>query len=407
MIGKYIKGMLEITVCGVNLERFINKCNASGIPLYSVCREKYDLMRCVIDLKSFKKISAINRELKCRIRVKRRYGLKFLFNRIMRRKMFVVGAAVFIVFMTVLSSSVWRIDITGIDRIRATDILSVVNGMDAGVGIFKAKCDTKALEMAIRAELDDVDWVIVKIDGTVMKINVIETVIGRPREDKSPASIVSEVAGEVVYVSAMRGDKMVKPGDMISPGQTLINGIIDDRNLGVVYVRNAMGTVRARVEYTGEARLDINDVDNRVFTGNVTEKRCIKIFGLTIGQKDASPYENSTKEVTEHSVFKEHSLFPIYAVKTTYREYTVMSDEEQKAKAGELLMREAINDARRLIPLNADIETQEIEYDIDAETGMIYAKSTVTAVHEIGIKKYLTQSEIDEVLNNGGKDSNG
>ena len=150
MINQYIKGMLEISVEGVNLERFINRCNANGLVLYSVYRERYDLMRCTVNLADFKKIAVINRELRCRIRVKKRYGARFLINRVKRRKAFVIGAAVFAVFIMILSSSIWRIDISGINRVTATQILEVVNAMDAGVGIFKAKCDTKALEMAMQ-----------------------------------------------------------------------------------------------------------------------------------------------------------------------------------------------------------------------------------------------------------------
>ncbi len=407
MIGKYIKGMLGMSVKGVNLERFINKCNAEGIVLYSVYREKYDMMRCAVNLADFKKISAINRELKCRIRVKRRYGLKFLFNRVMRRKAFVVGAALFIVFMTVLSSSIWRINITGIDRIHATDILSVVNGMDAGIGIFKAKCDTKALELAIKDELPDVDWVIVRIKGVVMNIDVVETVTGVKPEDTTPASIISEVEGEIVYISTLKGDQAVKVGDKITPGQTLINGIVDRRQDKNYYlIQNAMGNIKARVEYMGTAALSLDAIDAKIYTGKTQTKKYIEVFGKKIGDDTGSPFEYADCERTEYKIFKENSLFPIYVVKTVYTEYTPMTEEQIKAKAAELLMQNAINDARRLIPINANIEKQDIQYDFDAETGMLYANSTITAVHEIGVKKYLTQSEIDELEGSDGGQKN-
>lgn len=409
MINQYIKGMLEISVEGVNLERFINRCNANGLVLYSVYRERYDLMRCTVNLADFKKIAVINRELRCRIRVKKRYGARFLINRVKRRKAFVIGAAVFAVFIMILSSSIWRIDISGINRVTATQILEVVNAMDAGVGIFKAKCDTKALEMAIRRELPDVDWVIVDIKGVVMDIRVIETVVGEKRADTIPSSIVSEVDGEIVYISSMRGDQMVNVGDKVKAGQTLINGIIDRRKDDNYYlIRNAMGNIKARVEYTGQAMIKLDEVASRVYTGNTTEATYISVFGLKLGDDKAPTYEHYDTESVEYNVFSENRLFPICAVKKTYKEYILLSDEELKSKAREMLIKKACSDAKRRIPIGAKIEAQDIDYSFDEETNTFYASAKITAVHSIGVKKVLTQSEIDEITRpEGEKNKNG
>ena len=407
MINQYIKGMLEISVTGVNLERFINKCNASGITLYSVSRERYDLMRCTVNLGDFKKIAVINRELRCRIRVKRRYGAKFLVNRIKRRKAFVVGAAIFVIFLVILSSSIWRIDISGIDKVTATQILDVVNDMNAGIGIFKPKCDTKALEMAIRKELPDVDWVIVDINGVVMRIRVVETVEGVKREDTTPSSIVSEVEGEIVYISVLKGAQAVKVNDKIKVGQTLINGIVDKRRDENYYlIQNAMGTVKARVVYKGGASLKLDEVERKVYTGNTEEVSYISMFGWKIGSKKESPYEHYDEKTVCYKVFSENRLFPIYAVKRIYKEYIELTDEQLETKAREILVKRALADAGRCIPIGAETETQNIDYGFDRETNTYYASAEITAVHEIGVKRTLSQSEIDEIIRSKGEQKN-
>ncbi len=404
MINNYIKGMLEISVEGVNLERFINKCNADGITLYGVSREKYERMRCTVELADFKRLSVINRELRCRIRVKKRYGAKFLFNRIRRRKAFVIGAAMFVIFLVVLCSSVWRIDISGIDRVTATQVLEVVNNMNVGVGIFKPKCDTKALELEIRRVLPDVDWVIVDIKGVVMRIQIVETVEGVPREDTTPSSIVSEVDGEIVYISTLKGAQAVKVNDKITVGQTLIDGILDMRqDEGYYLIQNAVGTVKARVVYEGDASIRLDEVEKRVYTGNTETEAYISIFGLRLGSKKQPQYDAYDEETVEYSMFSYGRLFPIYAVKRTYREYVELTDGQLEGSARELLSKRVLAAAWRRIPIGAKTEAENIEYSFDAENGIYYAHAEITAVHEIGVKKTLSQSEIEELTGSKGE----
>lgn len=398
MISNYIKGMLEISVEGVNLERFINKCNAEGIALYNVSRERYERMRCTVESAELKRLAVINRGFRCRIRVKKRYGARFLLNRIRRRKAFVIGAAVFVIFLVILSSSVWRIEVSGIDRLTATQVLDVVNNMNAGIGIFKPKCDTKALEMELRRALPDVDWVIVDIKGVVMRIQVVETVEGVPREDTTPSSIVSEVDGEIVYISTLKGAQAVKVNDKVKVGQTLINGIVDKRqDSGYYMIQNAMGSVKARVLYTGEASVSIDELEKIMYTGNTVQESYISIFGLRIGAKKTPPYKSYDAKTVEYNMFSENRLFPIYAIKRTYREYVELTSERLESNAREILMRRALAAAQRRIPIGAITEAQDIEYSFDADNGIFYASAKITAVHEIGVKKLLSQHEIDEL----------
>lgn len=397
MLSEYIKGMLMISIEGVNLEHFINKCNAAGVTLYNVSRERYDLMFCRIRYGDMKSIASLNRELKCRIKIKRRYGLRFFMNRLGRRKAFVVGMAMFVVFITVLSSSIWRIDISGTNKITPTQIINIVNDMGAGVGIFKTRCDTKTLELAIKKELPDVDWVIVEFHGVVMDIRIIESVTGVERQDKFPASIISEVDGEIVSINALRGDKKVLKGSKIKVGQTLIDGIYDRiADQGFYKLENAEGTVTARVNYSGNAEICIDNIDNRDFTGNEKVKYTLELFGKTFGDTSVE-YENCTEETKTYRLFDNGRLFPIIATRKVYKEYNIKSDETLYNEARDKLLIMAYNDAKRLIPIGAKTESQSIEYVYDNVARILKAQTFVTAIHEIGVKRTLEQWEIDNI----------
>lgn len=395
MLEGYFKGMLMISVEGSNLERFINRCNAKGITLYNVARQRYDMMLCSIDLDNFKTVAAVNRELKCRIRVKRRYGLKFLLNRLSRRKAFVVGAAMFVIFLTVLSSSIWRIDVSGADRLQVTQILKVLEDNGAGVGVFKTRCDTKALELAIKKELDDVEWVIVELKGVVMDVRVIESVEAIPREDTAPASLVAEVEAEILKINPLRGDPMVKVGDIVSPGQVLLNGLFDRMAEENYYkLENASGLVRARVRYSGTASICLDDIDHRFFTGRERTVCTVKLFGVELGQKSSVEFENYTVETEEYKLFSRGALFPIYGYRRVYKEYRPLTAEEIYSLGQEKILTMAYNDANRLIPIEAETETQSTEYIYNEVTRVLTANTTVTVIHNIGVKRLFTDEEI-------------
>ena len=397
MFCEYIKGMLMISVEGINLERFINKCNAEKVPLYNITRDGYDRIFCRIKHGDLKRIFALNRQIKCRIRIKGRWGLKFWLNRVSRRKAFVVGAAMFVVFLCVLSSAIWRIDVSGTDRLTATRVLEVARSAGATIGKFKAGLETNQIQNAIKKELKDVDWVIVEFKGVVMEIRIVETVIGVTREDKTPASIISEVSGEIVSISALRGDKMVQKGSTISPGQVLINGIYDRLQTDGYYkIENASGNITARVKYQGTATININDIDNKAYTGNKEVVSELWVFGIKLWGRSAS-YKNFDEESLEYELFSIGRFFPAKAIRRTYKEYTIKDDGEIYSSAQARVMTSAYNDAKRLIPIGAEIESQSIEYSYNDKTGELTATTVVTAIHTIGVSQSIPQSQIDEI----------
>ncbi len=395
----YIKGMLTLSIEGVNLERFINKCNSAGVSLYGVSRHQYDVLECSINYPDMGKIAKLNRELKCRIKIRRRFGLRFLLNRIARRKAFVVGAAMFAVFITVMSSSIWRIDISGTDRLTATQVIEVVNSMGAGVGIFKTKCDTKSLELEIKKQLPDVDWVIVEFHGVVMDIRIIETVTGVQRQDTTPASIVSEVDGEIISISVMRGDKKVFVGSPVHPGKVLIDGVLDRLSSDMPYYKleSAYGQIIAKVNYDGSASMSLDSIDNKIFTGNKKVSYTLELFGKTVIRGSIPQFEHYTEEKQEYDLFLPGRLFPIKAVRTVYREYTTKTDEELYSEAQEQVLTMAYNDSKRRIPIGAEVDSQSIEFFYDNASRTLSAKTHVIAIHEIGVRRELTQQEIDDI----------
>lgn len=398
MVSGYVKGLLEISVEGMNLERFLNLCVENGIPLQNINRPRYGQMTCVIKADDLRTIAHLNRQLHCRIRIKRRYGLKFFINRLKRRKMFVLGAVLCVVFLIFMSSAIWRIDISGIDKVRATEILSIASEYGVEIGTLKKNFDTKELELEIRKQMPEIDWVTVKSSGVVLKIEVLEGVKGEQKLDETPADIIADYDCEILSVTPWRGLAMVKPGDIVTKGQVLVSGSIQDEDKDYLLLVAAHAKVTARVKYSGTATIYLKDLNKKLYTSNTNTNKCVKICNKTIFGSNAEPFAQYDTETTVYEIYQENRLFPITVEKQVQKEYRLLSEEELSNEAQKQASEKAVEEALRQVPISAQVEDTSVTVYYDAETGAFVAQAIVSAVQEVGTPQLidLTQLETEE-----------
>jgi hypothetical protein len=177
----------------------------------------------------------------------------------------------------------------------------------------------------------------------------------------------------------------------------LISGIYDRLQTDGYYkIENSSGSITARVKYQGSATIVINDIDKRSYTGNIEVVRELWLFGIKLFGKNTS-FENCDEQVNEYELSLIGRMFPIKAIRRTYKEYTLKNESELYSLAQAKVMTKAYNDAKRLIPIGAEIESQSIEYSYDSKAGKLSASTVVTAIHTIGVSQGIPQSDIDEI----------
>ena len=84
----YILGYINIEVEGYFIERFINLCKSKRIFLWNSKRKKATLLNTNIGINDFKKIAKLIKQTKCKVKIKRKKGLPFIFNKYKKRKIF-------------------------------------------------------------------------------------------------------------------------------------------------------------------------------------------------------------------------------------------------------------------------------------------------------------------------------
>ena len=93
----YILGYLRIEVEGYFIEKLINLSSNKSILLWNSKREKSTLLYTNISIKDYRKIVKIAKKTKCRVKIKEKKGLPFIFNKYRKRKIFFLSLCLIVV----------------------------------------------------------------------------------------------------------------------------------------------------------------------------------------------------------------------------------------------------------------------------------------------------------------------
>ena len=321
IIYNYLIGYLSIQVEGFYIERFINICKAKSILLWNMKREKSSVLNANIAIKDFKRIKDIVRKTKCKVKVKQKKGLPFLFERYKKRKIFAIFLCL-VAFLLFLSAQfIWNIEIRGLTTIPKEEIVSLLKQNGLTIGTYKAKIDEKKIINELRLNRNDIAWVGVDLKGTNAVIEIVEA-------DKKPdmidskeyCNIVTEKDGVITKINVQNGTALVKQGDIVKQGDVLVEGKIQGKYTEAIPV-HASADIEAKVWYSKSAKENYRqEIEEK--TGKEETKYQIKLNNLQINlYKTLSNFENydtiiENKKINLFSNF----YLPIEIIKITNQE---------------------------------------------------------------------------------------
>lgn len=318
----YFLGYLEIKVEGYFIEKFINNCLKSNILLWNIKRKKSTIMACNIGIADFKRIRHILKKTKCRIKIERKRGLPFTFNKYKKRKIFALIILIIVLLIMILSNFVWNIEIEGTEKIDNKELMNTLKEEGLSIGKFKPSLDTKNIINKIRLDRDDIAWIGIEIAGTNAVVKVVEAE-EKPEiiDENEYCNIVATKEGVVSKIMAQNGTPLVKEGDLVKKGTILIGGWLEGKYTGTRYV-HSNGQVEAKVWYTQKERVYLKE-QKKEETGETENKYSVNINNFIINfNKRVSKFKNyDTIEETKKLKLFSNFYLPIEIVKTTYKEY--------------------------------------------------------------------------------------
>lgn len=382
----YIFGYLEIKVEGYFIEKFINNCLKSNIFLWNIKRKRTTIMTCNIGVKDFKNIRKILKQTKCRIKIEKKKGLPFTFNKYRKRKIFALLIFIILIIIAILSNFVWNIQIEGTEKISKDELIQTLKEEGLSIGKFKPGIETREIINKVRLDRDDIAWIGIEITGTNAIVKVVEAE-EKPEivDEDEYCNIVATKDGVVTKIMAQNGTPLVKNGDLIKKGTVLIGGWLEGKYTGTRYV-HSNGQVEAKVWYTQKERVYLKET-KKEDTGEAQNKYSVNINNFIINfNKRVSKFENydTIEEAKKIKLFSNFYL-PIELVKTTYKEYKVVEIAHTLEEA------KTIGIERAKDKLNAQIEnTNNItdeQINIKEETNFVDVEVVYEVKENIGTKE--------------------
>ena len=384
IIFNYIIGYIRISIEGYYIERFINICRNDKITIWNLKRDKNVKLELNMGIKDLKKIAKIARQTKCKIKITRKRGLPFIFNKYKKRKLFFAFLIVMIIALGISSNFIWNIEVVE-ENEKLENIYQDVVECGLSIRTLKSKINTKDIINKTRLKRDDIAWMGIELKGTNAIVKVVKAT-SKPDivNEEEYCNIVSDKNGIITKINAQNGTIAVKVGDTVNVGTTLINGWMEGKYTGIRYV-HAKGEIQAKVWHTKSKKIPYNATE-RIETGNIENKYKIKLNNFEINlSKGVSKFEIYDTIVMENK-FKIFSDFylPISLIKITNKEIK----EEQKNYT--------IDEAK-----NLGIEELQEELDNEIQDKeKIVNKIINTYEKEDGIEIYVTYEVLENIGTN-------
>ena len=385
IIFNYIIGYIRISIEGYYIERFINICGNEKITIWNLKRNKNVKLELNIGIKDLKKVAKIAKQTKCKMKIIKKKGLPFLFNRYRKRKLFFVFLLVIIIGLGISSNFVWNIQIVEEDKESIENLYQDVVESGLEIGKMKSKINTKDIINKVRLKRNDIAWMGIELKGTNAIVKVVKAT-AKPEivDDNEYCNIVSDKQGIITKINAQNGTIAVKVGDTVNVGTTLINGWMEGKYTGLRYV-HAKGEIQAKVWHTKNKKILYNATE-KTETGNIENKYQIKINNFEINlSKRLSKFKiyDTIELENKFKIFSDFYL-PIYLVKITNKEIK----EEQK---------------NYNVEQAKDLGIEQLQEELDNEIedkSKVVNKIINTYEKEDGIEVYVTYEVLEDIGTN-------
>lgn len=281
-----LRGKVSLTVHGVEPERLLNACAKAGVAFWG--SEPLDALTLRLNLHrgELAKVEALCARLMLDGTVTGEQGLPGTLRRLKRRYGFWAGLVCSLCAVLLLSQFLLNVEVSGNETVPSAVILSELRRLGVRPGAFGPRLDEGLIAQQALLELEELSWMAVNLHGTRAEVLVREKLPKPELEDASrPADVVAKATGIVTQVEPWSGRALVKVGDTVVAGDTLLSGYVpleppEYSGLGLVGSRTvrAEGRIEARTWRTVEVVLPAQ-VELQQPTGRAQTRLSVTLFG--------------------------------------------------------------------------------------------------------------------------------
>lgn len=321
---RWIFGYVSFCASGGFGERFINLCAAKGIYIRNI---EISENKIIADtkIKNYKRLREIAKKSGMKTKVTQKHGLPFFINKNKNRVGLAVGAAFFVVFMSVMSLFIWNIETIGSEKISEEEILQTVADLGLKKGVLASKIDeNEMVRLAMMKMSGKASWLAVNIKGSHAVVEVRDYK-PRPQDEtyKDPCNVVADFDGLILSMDIYNGQKANYEGNGVSKGDLLISGIVENRDTSSQFME-ARGEIIAL--HNDKLQIGIDVLKKAKKYSKVKTIKKINFFFLNIPLGLFDSDENYDEYITEKYFCYGDTKLP-FGIITQTRAYYSDKDE--------------------------------------------------------------------------------
>ena len=384
-IWNYFRGYAIIIVKGLKIERFINLAVVNNIYIWDIEKLDYTTVKAKIGLENFGRLRDIVRKTDSSVSILNKHVLPFIIKNVKRRKLFYASLLSLFVFIYIMSSFVWMIEIVGAKTIDSENLVKCLSKEGLREGSFKGRLDRRHIENQVLINIPEISWIGIQIRGTKAVVEIVEkrevpSLISRT----DACDIVSAKDGVITKLLVLSGDPLVKDGASVRKGQKLVTGIILRAGLEPRQI-HSLAQISARTWYEEAEEIPLQQIEYKP-TGKIARHYKLKLANKEFSKKRSVSFKDFNEFITERNLisFGDY-IFPVKLVEYRFEELVptlkILSESEAKARCAERL------NARigLQIPDGAVILKKNIDYYVDKKS--VKAKINVEVLEDIGVKQ--------------------
>lgn len=372
----FLRGMVILRAVGPFPERLINLCAQAGIDFWALEWLDEHTIRLTTRRRTLGQLRRLAQRVGCEVEVEGSRGLPDFLLRFRTRYAFLLGLTLSLCAVAFLSRFVLTIQVTGNERVPTAVILSQLRQLGVRPGVYGPGLDRKQLAQEALLELEDLAWMGINLHGTRLEVIVRETTPEPKRVDETGHyDIVAEADGIITHVEAELGDAVVREGDTVLAGETLISGTVtitpplysDLPNR--YYQTHARGRVWARTWRTLTAVIPIQ-AEVKDYTGEEKSAWTLNLFGKRIeifGNSSISwPFYDKIT-ATHQAALPDGRMLPLSIQKETLRQYEPAAVDVDLGAAQTLLEQRLTAYLEQLIGTDGRVESTQFTAKVEGD----------------------------------------
>lgn len=310
----------KLKITGKSLKYFLDLIIKKKINLYYLDQHKDYIIIIVSedDYKRIKKIKTLNK-----IYILNRYGVPKIFYVLDKYKYIIASFLLTVGILMFLSNIIFAVEVVHTKEEIRNIVFNDLEEFGLKKYSFKKSFDEKEKikDKILSKEKEKIEWLEIENVGTKYIINVEERKKNSKEEQNNPQDIIAKKDALIINVDASYGEVIKKKNDYVKKGETIISGIIRNKEDPVAKVR-AKGYVYGEIWYKVSVELPKHYYEEK-YTGK--DK---KIFKVSFFNSDFSLFnfkEYKNYNVYEFNILKNNYL-PIKFTLDTQREVKIIDE---------------------------------------------------------------------------------